>query len=323
MTEKSTPLLTASHLKKYYSVSKGLFAKTQYVRAVDDVSFTLGHNETLGLVGESGCGKSTLSRILLRLEEPTGGTVTMDGIDLTKLHGEKLRRMRGNFQMIFQDPYGSLNPRMSVFAMLEEILKLHTKLDANQRKERIHQLLSMVGLNSDYAYRHPHQFSGGQRQRIGIARALSVNPKFIIADEPVSALDVSVQAQIVNLLQDIQRDTGISFLFIAHDLAVVEHICHRIMVMYLGQIAEIAPAEELCSAPKHPYTKALLSAVPQFNPNKQRKRIILTGDVPSPLNPPSGCRFHTRCPFAQQKCTEESPQLREISPNRFCACHFA
>ena len=229
--------------------------------------------------------------------------------------------MRGKFQMIFQDPYGSLNPRMSIFSILEEALKLHTKLDAAGRDKRIRELLKLVGLNPDYAMRYPHQFSGGQRQRIGIARALAVNPAFIIADEPVSALDVSVQAQIVNLLQDIQKQTGVAFLFIAHDLAVVEHICHRIMVMYLGRIMEIGPSEKVCSDPLHPYSLALLSSVPQIDQSRRRERIILKGDVPSPLNPPSGCRFHTRCPFAQPRCATEIPALQEISPGRFCACH--
>jgi oligopeptide/dipeptide ABC transporter ATP-binding protein len=315
------PLLTASHLKKFYPVSRGFFGKPDYVRAVDDVSFTLEPGETLGLVGESGCGKSTLARLLLRLEDPTEGSILLDGVEMTGIRGEELRRMRGKFQMIFQDPYGSLNPRMSIFSILEEALKLHTKLDAAGRDKRIRELLKLVGLNPDYALRHPHQFSGGQRQRIGIARALAVNPAFIIADEPVSALDVSVQAQIVNLLQDIQKQTGVAFLFIAHDLAVVEHICHRIMVMYLGRIMEIGPAEELCSKPLHPYSLALLSSVPQIDQSRRRDRIILKGDVPSPLNPPSGCRFHTRCPFVQPRCATEIPPLQEIAPGRFCACH--
>ena len=315
------PLLTASGLKKYYPVAHGLFAKPDFVRAVDDVSFTLERGETLGLVGESGCGKSTLARLLLRLEDPTSGSIQLDGVEMTAIRGEKLRKMRGKFQMIFQDPYGSLNPRMSIFSILEEALKLHTSLDAPGRAARIRELLELVGLNPDYAMRHPHQFSGGQRQRIGIARALAVDPAFIIADEPVSALDVSVQAQIVNLLQDIQKQTGVAFLFIAHDLAVVEHICHRIMVMYLGRIMEIGPAEELCSNPLHPYSLALLSSVPQIDISKRRHRIILNGDVPSPLNPPAGCRFHTRCPFATSRCAEEIPLLQEVSPGRFCACH--
>ncbi len=317
------PILEARGLKKHYPVARGLFRKPALVRAVDDVSFVLERGETLGLVGESGCGKSTLARLLLRLEAPTAGRILLEGEDLTEIQGEALRRKRGAFQMIFQDPYGSLNPRMSVFSTLEEALKLHTKLNKDERSARVAELLAMVGLNPEHALRHPHQFSGGQRQRIGIARALAVNPRFIIADEPVSALDVSVQAQIVNLLQDIQARTQVSFLFIAHDLAVVEHISRRIMVMYLGKIVESGPSRSLCGKPLHPYTQALISSVPRLTPARRGARIALHGDVPSPLNPPSGCRFHTRCPFAQGRCAAEEPTLREIGEGRFCACHFA
>lgn len=314
------PLLEVTDLKKYYPVGGGWFSPTRYVEALDGVSFTLDRGETLGLVGESGCGKSTMARALMRLEEPTAGKILLNGVDLCALHGEKLRKMRGHFQMIFQDPYASLNPRMSIFSVLDEALRLHTDLDAAGRAARIRELMVMVGLNPDHVQRHPHQFSGGQRQRIGIARALAVNPEFIVADEPVSALDVSVQAQIVNLLQEIQEKTGVAFLFIAHDLAVVEHISKRIMVMYLGKIVESAPAAELCAEPRHPYTKALLSAVPSVNTERRKERIILTGDVPSPLDPSKGCRFHTRCPYATAQCAQEVPPMREVSPGHYCAC---
>ncbi len=316
-------LLEVRDLKKYYPAGGGFFAPKRFVKALDGVSFTLEKGETLGLVGESGCGKSTLARALMRLEDPTSGTITLDGTDLLALKGEALRKSRGDYQMIFQDPYASLNPRMSIYAVLEEALKLHSSLDKTGREARITELMKMVGLNPAHARRHPHQFSGGQRQRIGIARALAVNPRFIVADEPVSALDVSVQAQIVNLLQEIQQKAGVAFLFIAHDLAVVEHISSRIMVMYLGRIVESGPAADLCSDPHHPYTRALLSAVPGINPEKRRERIMLTGDVPSPLDPPFGCRFHTRCPFATDRCKGEEPAMREVGPGRFCACHLA
>lgn len=318
------PLLRVEHLKKYYSAPSPLFGPKRFVRALDDVSFELDEGETLGLVGESGCGKSTLARQLIRLEEPTDGKIYLEGTDLGSLHGSALRAMRGKFQMIFQDPYASLNPRMSVYSALEEALKLHTSLDEKARAGRIAELLKQVGLKPEHARRYPHQFSGGQRQRIGIARALAVNPRFIVADEPVSALDVSVQSQIVNLLQDIQKETGVAFLFIAHDLAVVEHISHRIMVMYLGRLTETGPASELCSHPAHPYTRALLSSVPTTRPEKKHGRIILEGDVPSPLNPPQGCRFHPRCPFRQAVCEKEQPCLRPVGNDEkhLCACHF-
>ncbi|MBQ9336706.1 MAG: dipeptide ABC transporter ATP-binding protein [Lentisphaeria bacterium] len=317
-------LLRVEHLKKYYPAPSPLFGPKRFVRALDDVSFELDAGETLGLVGESGCGKSTLARQLIRLENPTSGKIFLDDVDLGSLKGAELRKMRGSFQMIFQDPYGSLNPRMSVYTALEEVLKLHTDLDAGGRAERIGELLRQVGLNPEHARRYPHQFSGGQRQRIGIARALAVRPRFIVADEPVSALDVSVQSQIVNLLQDIQKETGVAFLFIAHDLAVVEHISHRIMVMYLGRLTETGPARELCAHPAHPYTRALLSSVPTTRPDKKPDRMILTGDVPSPLAPPPGCRFHPRCPFRQKICEEADPPLRPVGTggNHFCACHF-
>ena len=317
-------LLRVEHLKKYYRAPSPLLGPKRFVRALDDVSFELNEGETLGLVGESGCGKSTLARQLIRLENPTAGKICLDGTDLAALKGSALRRMRGSFQMIFQDPYASLNPRMSVYNALEEALKLHTGLDAAGRADRIAELLRQVGLNPEHARRFPHQFSGGQRQRIGIARALAVKPRFIVADEPVSALDVSVQSQIVNLLQDIQKETGVAFLFIAHDLAVVEHISHRIMVMYLGRLTETGPAHELCANPAHPYTRALLSSVPTTRPEKKSERMILSGDVPSPLNPPQGCRFHPRCPFRKAVCEKEEPVLRPVGGNtcHLCACHF-
>ncbi len=315
-------LLEVKDIRKHYPVPGGWFAPRKSVKAVDGVSFTLEKGETLGLVGESGCGKSTLARVLLRLEDPTEGKILLNGEDLTALRGEALRKQRGRFQMIFQDPYASLNPKMSIFSTLEEPLKIHTKLNPAEREKKIAELLAMVGLDPRYMRRYPHQFSGGQRQRIGIARALAVNPEFIIADEPVSALDVSVQAQIVNLLRDIQAQTQVSFLFIAHDLAVVEHISHRIMVMYLGKIAELGPAHGLCANPLHPYTKALLSSVPDISRRNSKERIILSGDVPSPLTPPSGCRFHTRCPFAKPLCAEKEPEWKDCGNGRFCACHF-
>lgn len=302
------PLLEVDNLKVWYPIKAGWFSPTKYVRAVDGVSFSLEKGETLGLVGESGCGKSTLGRALVRLEKPRSGSFTLDNIEAATLTGAALRHARKNFQMIFQDPYGSLNPRMTIFHALDEVLRLHSKLNRSERFERVAELLEMVGMDATQMHRYPHQFSGGQRQRIGIARALAVEPKFIIADEPVSALDVSVQAQIINLLRTVQEKTGVSFLFIAHDLAVVENISKRIMVMYLGKIVESAPAHSLCSTPLHPYTKALLSAVPTIDANG-RKRIILSGDVPSPISPPSGCPFHPRCPLATAECMQDMPLL--------------
>lgn len=314
------PLLEVKHLKLYYPVNRGWFHRKAFVRAVDDVSFTLESGETLGLVGESGCGKSSLGRTLVRLEKPTAGEIILNGKNILELKGSALRRERKNFQMIFQDPYGSLNPRLTVLQALDEVLRLHSRRSAAERKERALELLGLVGLEKELLYRYPHQFSGGQRQRIGIARALAAEPELIIADEPVSALDVSVQAQIINLLKDIQSKTGTAFLFIAHDLAVVEHISSRILVMYLGRIVESGPAREVCGAPRHPYTKALLSAVPRIG-SDGKKRIILEGDVPSPLSPPSGCHFHPRCPLAQERCRCETPELGKGSHS--CACFFA
>ena len=317
-------LLEVKNLKKYYQIQpEKLFGAKRFVKAVDDISFTLERGETLGLVGESGCGKSTLGRTVIRLEEPTAGSVLLQGEDLLSLRGRKLRKKRGAFQMIFQDPYGSLNPRMTIYSTLEEPLLLHTSLNAGERAERIAELMQMVGLSPELSGRYPHQFSGGQRQRIGIARALAVDPDFIVADEPVSALDVSVQAAIVNLLSELQKQRHFGMIFIAHDLAVVEHIADRIMVMYLGKAVEIAPARELCSNPAHPYTEALLSAVPG-NHSGKRERIVLQGDVPSPLNPPKGCRFHPRCPKRMPICSEKEPEMKAVPgcPGRTCACHL-
>lgn len=314
-------LLEVENLKVWYPVKSGWFKARQHVRAVDGVSFKIEVAKTVGLVGESGCGKSTLGRALVKLENPCGGYFTINGADLSKLKGKELRKARKNFQMIFQDPYGSLNSRMSIFSAIDEVLQLHTDFDKKQRVERVAELLDMVGLEADIMYRYPHQFSGGQRQRIGIARALAVEPEIIIADEPVSALDVSVQAQIINLLIKIQKKTGTAFLFIAHDLAVVEHISENILVMYLGKIVESGPAKDICASPVHPYTQALLSAIPTIDQDGKRKRIILEGDVPSPINPPSGCAFHPRCPLATDICKQQTPKLEEISgEKRQSAC---
>ena len=316
-------LLEVENLKVHYPVRGSWFRPKRFVRAVDGVSFSLEAGETVGLVGESGCGKSTLGRALVRLEEPTAGRVLLDGKDMAALHGRELRRARRNFQMIFQDPYGSLNPRLTVWGALDEVLALHSGLEREARRRRAVELLDRVGLPAEALYRYPHQFSGGQRHRIGIARALAAEPRFIVADEPVSALDVSVQASIINLLDDIRRETGTSFLFIAHDLAVVEHISSRILVMYLGHIVESAPSRELVAAPLHPYSRALLSAVPTLDA-AGRKRIVLPGDVPSPLSPPGGCPFHPRCPRAQERCRRERPVLRATAAGgaRSCACFF-
>ena len=317
-------LLEVDDLSVHFAVKTPLFRKKKFLRAVNGVSFKMEKGEIIGLVGESGCGKSTLGRALVSLEKPASGRIFIHGRDMSQLHGEELRRMRRSFQMIFQDPYGSLNPRLNIFETLDEVLRIHFKISKAERRAKAAELLAEVGLVPEALDRFPHQFSGGQRQRIGIARALAAEPDFIVADEPVSALDVSVQASIVNLLQDICRKKGTSFLFIAHDLAVVEHIADRILVMYLGKVVESAPAHELVSSPLHPYTKALLSAVPTLGKD-ERKRIILNGDVPSPVDYPAGCPFHPRCPYALGCCSETVPELKNSGGDEEhqCACFLA
>jgi oligopeptide transport system ATP-binding protein len=321
----SPPLLQVQNLRVHFAVNRGVFrSASAWVRAVDDVSFEISPGETLGVVGESGCGKTTLGRAVLRLVEPTAGRIVFESQDITQLSGARLRALRRKFQMIFQDPYASLDPRMTVEDIVGEALDIHQLAPTRQaRRERVAALLHDVGLDTAHASRFPHEFSGGQRQRIGIARALAVEPKLIVCDEPVSALDVSVQAQIVNLLQDLQREYTLAYIFIAHDLAVVEHISRRILVMYLGKVMELGEAKAVCSRPTHPYTQALISAVPTLDPASRRKRIILSGDVPSPIDPPSGCPFHPRCPIAETRCKTEIPALRLLSEDRFVACHLA
>ncbi len=319
-------ILAVQRLKVHYPIKRVLAARVRtVVRAVDDVSFEIGPGETLGLVGESGCGKTTLGRAVLRLIEPTSGTILFCGTNIMQLRGRPLRKLRRKMQMIFQDPYGSLDPRMTVEQIIGEALDIHRLVHSRAaRKTRVIELLSAVGLEPDCAGRYPHEFSGGQRQRICIARALAVEPELIVCDEPVSALDVSVQAQIVNLLKDLQTARGLSYLFIAHDIAVVEHISHRIMVMYLGKIVELADARKLVHTPKHPYTQALISAVPTIDPATKRKRILLPGEAPSPINPPAGCPFHPRCPIAvQPRCQTEPPELRGLGAGHMVACHLA
>jgi len=311
-----TDLLEARGLVKHFPVE----GSDDVLRAVDGISFAIRHGETLGLVGESGCGKSTVGRCILRLYEPTAGRIFFEEQEITSASREEMRRLRREMQIIFQDPYSSLDPRLSILSIVSEPLKIHNVGDRSERRDRVADLLKKVGLDPAYMARYPHEFSGGQRQRIGIARALALNPKLIICDEPVSALDVSVQAQVVNLLQDLQSEFGLTYLFISHGMAVVEHISNRVAVMYLGKIVEVADATELYSNPLHPYTKALLSAIPIPDPKQKRDRIVLTGDVPTPINPPSGCRFRTRCPWAIDECAKVVPELREITPGHTAAC---
>lgn len=325
MSNSSTDLVQVRNLKMHFPVMKGVVLKrtVAHVKAVDGVSFSIKRGETLGLVGESGCGKSTTGRAILQLYKPTGGEVIFQGTDLTRLHGEDLRRMRRKVQMIFQDPYASLNPRMTVGDIIGEPIAVHNlRQGKGAIRERVQELLELVGLNPYFINRYPHEFSGGQRQRIGIARALAVEPEFVVCDEPVSALDVSIQAQVLNLLEDLQHRLGLTYLFIAHGLAVVKHISDRVAVMYLGKVVELAEGKKLYAMPMHPYTQALLSAAPIPDPSveRQRQRIILEGDVPSPLNPPPGCHFHTRCPIAIDRCKSEEPPFQDYGDGHHVAC---
>ncbi|MCE2391586.1 MAG: dipeptide ABC transporter ATP-binding protein [Proteobacteria bacterium] len=316
-------LLRVEGLSKAFRVGGEWGGRSRWLRAVDEVDLTLADSETLGVVGESGCGKSTLARLILRLVEADAGEVVFDGRDLRALSRRELRAARRHVQIVFQDPYASLNPRLTVGEAIGEGLRIHGLASAAERDARVAELLEIVGLRAEHARRYPHEFSGGQRQRIGIARALAPGPKLVIADEPVSSLDVSIQAQILNLLLDLQRRFGLAYLFISHDLRVVRHLTDRIAVMYLGRIVELAPSERLYTRPQHPYTQALLSAVPAADPGRRSRRIALTGDVPSPIDPPSGCPFHPRCPLAEDRCTRERPELREVEERHAAACHLA
>lgn len=320
-----SPLVQVRGLKMHFPIHAGLFRRhVGDIKAVDDISLDIFESETLGLVGESGCGKSTAGRAIISLYDLTDGSVKIDGVDLAKMDSSDLRAMRPKMQMIFQDPQASLNPRMTVAGIIGEPLVEHLSLSSSERQARIYELMDAVGLNRAFAERYPHEFSGGQRQRIGIARALALNPKFIVCDEPIAALDVSIQAQVVNLLEDLQKQFGLTYLFISHDLSMVRHIADRVAVMYLGKIVELAPRDKLYAQPLHPYTQALLSAVPEPDPasEKERRHIILKGDVPSPANAPVGCNFCTRCPRVQDICREIDPEFREIAPGQFAACHF-
>ena len=317
------PLLEVKDLKKYFPIKGGIFSKTiGHVQAVDGISFSLFPGETVGLVGESGCGKSTAARAILRLIEPSAGEVIFEGQDILKLGKKPMRSLRRQMQIIFQDPYASLNPRMTVASIVGEPLEIHKIAKGREKEEKVANILEKVGLRPEHMRRYPHEFSGGQRQRIGIARALALNPKLIIGDEPVSALDVSIQAQVINLLEDLQQEFNLTYLIIAHDLSVVEHISDRVAVMYLGKIVEMSTDRELYQNPSHPYTEALLSAVPRPDPTIKKQRIILPGDVPSPINPPSGCRFHTRCLYAKADCKTVEPQLQDIGGGHYVACHY-
>lgn len=314
-------ILEVNNLKQYYPIKGGFFRRTiGQVKAVDGISFKINEGETMGLVGESGCGKSSAGRSILRLQTPTDGTVLFDGEDITKIQGRKLREARQGFQMVFQDPYASLNPLQMVGDIVAEPIKNYHKISKEELEKEVKALLVKVGLNTEDYYKYAHKFSGGQRQRVGIARALALKPKLIILDEPVSALDVSVQSQVLNLLDDLQEEFNLSYLFIAHDLSVVKHVSDYIGVMYLGHIVEQGPSDEIYNNPKHPYTQALISAIPEIDPEKRKERILLTGDLPSPANPPTGCPFHTRCPIAQEACKTTKPKYKEVSQNHFAAC---
>ena len=320
---EKTPLLVVKDLKKWFSGQSGAFArKKSHIKAVDGVSFSLDAGESLGIVGESGCGKSTMGRSVLRLLEPSGGQIIYKGKDFTKMKSKELRKARSEMQIIFQDPYASLNPRMTIGEIISEPLNIQLKLSKEETRKRVLKTMEVVGLNPKYYNRYPHEFSGGQRQRIGIARSIVLEPKLIVCDEPVSALDVSIQAQVINLLKELQKKMGMAYIFISHALSVIRHISDRVGVMYLGHMVEIGSKEDMFENPQHPYTRALLSAIPIPERHIERKKIILEGDLPSPANPPSGCVFHTRCYMAQEKCSKEVPEFRDLGNGHCCACHF-